>query len=98
MASTTVSPTRIDFRTTHEVKGMIEQAAAINGLTVSEFIKVTMIAKSHEILAQHEMRVLSDRDRDTFLALLEEPAQPNAALRAAAARYKRAVRDGSLIP
>ena len=77
---------------------MIEQAAAINGLTVSEFIKVTMLAKSHEVLAQHETHVLSDRDRDTFLALLEESAPPNAALRAAAVRYTKAVRDGSLIP
>jgi Protein of unknown function (DUF1778) len=31
---------------------------------------------------------LSDRDRDAFLALLENPPEPNKAFRQAAARYK----------
>ena len=31
-------------------------------------------------------------------SLLEAPAVPNAALRTAAARFKKAVKDGSLIP
>jgi hypothetical protein len=32
---------------------------------------------------------LSDRDRDLFLALLDNPPPPNKALRRAAARYKK---------
>lgn len=35
---------------------------------------------------------LSDRDRDLFLALLDRPPAPNAALRRAAAAYKKSRR------
>jgi uncharacterized protein (DUF1778 family) len=90
------STARLDLRTTPHAKALIEDAAAICGQNVSAFIEATMIAKAQDVLAQYEMRTLSDRDRDIFLALLEEPAAPNAALRAASADLKKAVTDRSL--
>ena len=92
------SSARVDFRTTQEVKSLIEQAAAVYGMNLSEFIKTTLIEKSREVLEQHQMRVLSDRDRDIFLTLLELPAAPNKALHTAALNFKKAVKDGSLQP
>ena len=89
---------RVDFRTTPEVKSLIERAAAINGNSVSDFITATVLEKSRAIIAQNETRVLSDRDRDLFLSLLDAPASPNDALRSAAADFKRAVRDRDLVP
>ena len=91
-------PARVDFRTTQEVKSLIEQAAAVNGMNLSEFIKTTLIEKSREVLERHEMRVLSDRDRDIFLELLEASPAPNEALRKAAANFKKAVKEGTLTP
>jgi len=90
------SAARVDFRTTPDQKSMIERAAAIIGMTLSEFIKVTMIEKSQEVIERNEARVLSDRDRDRFLSLLEAPSAPNAALRSAASNFRNAVEDGSL--
>jgi uncharacterized protein (DUF1778 family) len=98
MAKSTINQARVDFRTTPEVKSLIEQAAAIYGMTVSEYIKVTVVEKSRQVIAQNETRLLSDRDRDLFLGLLDAPAAPNAALRAAAADFKSAVKDKALIP
>jgi uncharacterized protein (DUF1778 family) len=38
---------------------------------------------------RHAQRILSDRDRDIFLALLAEDDQPNDALQQAARRYEQ---------
>jgi uncharacterized protein (DUF1778 family) len=67
-------------------------------MTVSEFAKSPLFQKSMQILDQSERRVLSDEDRDLFLALLNGPAGPNEPLRTAAAEFKEAVRSGTLIP
>jgi uncharacterized protein (DUF1778 family) len=98
MPAATQNQARVDFRTTPAVKSLIEQAAAINGMTVSEFIKATVVEKSREVVEQAETRVLSNRDRDAFLAILDAQAAPNTALQQAVARFGDAVRDGTLIP
>ena len=97
MATATINQARVDFRTTPEIKSLIEQAAAIYGTTVSEYIKATVIEKSREIIERNETRILSDRDRDVFLALLDSPAAPNQALLAAAAEFKNAVKGKALV-
>lgn len=98
MTPLTNSQSRVEFRATPEVKSIIEQAAAIYGVSVSEFIKSTVVEKSREVIAHNETRVLSNQDRDRFLALLDAPAAPNEALRAAAADFKRAAQSRELIP
>lgn len=89
---------RVDFRTTPEVKSLIERAAAINGNSVSDFITATVLERSREVIERNETRVISDRDRDIFLSLIDAPAAPNDALRAAAMDFKQAVKDGDLVP
>lgn len=75
---------------------MIEQAATLNGLTVTEFVTTTLIEKSREVIERSETRILTDRDRDIILSLLESPPVPGQALRKAAGQFNNAVRDGSL--
>lgn len=41
-------------------------------------------------------RILSNRARDAFLALLDADHEPNEALRAAAAEYRRGWREGDV--
>ena len=98
MATATINHARVDFRTTPEVKSLIEHAAALYGMTVSEYIKATIVEKSRQVIAQNETRILSDRDRDLFLSLMDTPTSPNAALLAAAADFGSAVKDKVLIP
>ena len=97
MSLSTSPSARVDFRTTPEMKNLIERAAIISGMTVSEFIKSVIFAKSQEIISQHETRILSDKDRDIFLALLDNPGEPNEALCGAIENFKKSVEDGSLI-
>jgi len=71
---------RINLRTSPEVKALIERAAALMGTTVSSFISQTMYETSQRVVAEQDTLTLSDRDRDAFLAALENPPKPTQAL------------------
>ncbi len=59
---------RLDFRVDTKSKRLIEQAAAVVGQSISDFAKSTLLSKARNVLRQHRETVLSDRDRDIFLA------------------------------
>lgn len=71
---------RINLRTSHEVKEMIERAASMVGATVSSFMLQNASDMARRVLAQQDSITLSDRDRDAFLKALDNPAEPNQAL------------------
>lgn len=81
---------RIDLRISSELKRLIEQAAALSGVSVSSFITETAVRRSREVIQEAQTIILSNRDRDIFLAMLEDEAgQPNAAMREAARRHRQ---------
>lgn len=59
---------------------------AINNKTELERVYFPL---PHEITEQQKTRRLSDRDRDIFLAMLNEEAEPNETLKKAAENYKQ---------
>ncbi len=77
---------RINLRTSPEAKALIERAAALMGTTVSGFMLQNAYEAAQRLLAQHETITLSNRDRDVFLAALENPPEPTEALRRLMAR------------
>jgi uncharacterized protein (DUF1778 family) len=82
-AATTVSApesARINLRTSPEAKALIERAAAIMGSTVSSFMLQNAYEAARRLVAEQEVITLSDRDRDAFLAALENPPEPTQAL------------------
>lgn len=79
---------RLDFRVSPEHKALIERAASAQGQTVSSFAIATLLKASEEAIRSGTTRTLSARDAQTFLAMLDEPGEPNAALKAAVKRYK----------
>jgi uncharacterized protein (DUF1778 family) len=81
--------TRFDFRIEPGRKEIIEQAASLLGMTLTQFAKTAMIDRAEEVVRQHTATVLSDRDRDIFLAALDADIKPNAATRRAVKRYKK---------
>ncbi|MFV0444181.1 MAG: DUF1778 domain-containing protein [Planctomycetaceae bacterium] len=79
---------RINVRLPSELKQTIEEAAAALGQTVSEFTVSTIVQEARQVLQAAQVTSLSQRDRDRFLAALNDTeAKPNAALKAAARRY-----------
>ena len=88
--STTKADARINVRLPSELKQTIEEAAAALGQSVSEFAVSTVVRESRQVRQEAQVTRLSNRDRDHLLAALEEAdALPNAALKAAAKRYRQ---------
>lgn len=89
MANVTNDP-GIDFHLPAELKTIVEQAAALRGQSVTEFALATVADNAQRVVQQYHVTELSSRDRDLFLAMLDdENAQPSDALVASAERYKK---------
>ena len=56
------------------MRSFIEQAASLQGLTLSEYAKTVLGKDARQVIEQYETRRLSDRDRDLFLDLLDASA------------------------
>ncbi|MBA3632467.1 MAG: DUF1778 domain-containing protein [Acidobacteria bacterium] len=87
----TTQAARLNFRLPPEIKERIENAALISGVTVTDFAITALAERSEEVLEKQSHRVLSDRDRDIFLAMLEDDSEPNEELKKAVEEYKRRV-------
>jgi len=89
-ASNLMNDARLSLRLPSEWKRTIEEAAAQLGLSVTDFAVATLVEDARQVLARHQATELSSRDRDLFLALLDDAdTGPNEALRAAAQRYNK---------
>ena len=82
---------RLSFRVDPAVKALIERAAQYSGETVTSYAISTLVRDARQVVQAHEMTILSDRDRDRFLELLDNPPPPNEALRRAFQRYREVV-------
>jgi uncharacterized protein (DUF1778 family) len=68
---------RIDLRVTREQKRTLARAAALSGASISSFLLRRAMDEAKEVVSRSESLLLSDRDRDRFFALLENPPRPN---------------------
>ena len=78
---------RIDARLPAETKQLIERAAAITGVTLSDFVISRAYEAATAVVREHETWALNRRDSRAFVEALLNPPEPNEALKAAAARY-----------
>lgn len=91
MPSAAKSNARLNVRLTPALKQAIEQAAAATGQTVTDYAVSTLTQAARQVVEQREVTELTNRDRDRFLALLDDSSKkPSKALRDAAARYRKA--------
>ncbi len=88
MSALPSQPARLDFRVPPEHKALIERAASVEGQTVSSFAIASLVRAAEETIQRATVRMLSARDSRNFLDMLDSDAVPNAALKAAAKRYK----------
>lgn len=96
MSMLTSHTERINFRLDQNIKQVIERAAAIRGQSLTDFAVATLEREARAVVSDHEMLVLSDKDRDAFLKALDNPPAPSENLRRAAMRYKAAARAGQV--
>jgi uncharacterized protein (DUF1778 family) len=79
---------RIEARVSIEQKKTWERAAAINGLSLTDFLKAAMQSASVEAIRNNSAIFLNERASDAFVQALLNPPVPNAAAKLAARRYK----------
>ncbi|MCI5609591.1 MAG: DUF1778 domain-containing protein [Spirochaetia bacterium] len=76
-----VKDSRVDFRVSDVQKSLLEKAAEIKHLSLSSYILTSSIKQAELDIAENEMLILSNRDRDLVMSALENPPEPNEALK-----------------
>ncbi|MGK7902386.1 MAG: DUF1778 domain-containing protein [Hormoscilla sp.] len=89
MSVTTKSKkTKIELEISSERKEMLEKAAAMTELSLNDYVVHYALVAAMEHIASHGKMVLADRDREVFMAALENPPEPNEALKAAIEKHQ----------
>jgi uncharacterized protein (DUF1778 family) len=76
----------IQIRAPAETKAMLNRAAALRGQKLSEFMLDSARRQAEEAILDQRVFFLDAKAHTAFLALLDAPAKPNAALKALMAR------------
>jgi uncharacterized protein (DUF1778 family) len=74
---------RLGIRVDRRTKEMVARAAALERRSLTDFCLTALTAAAQHTIAQHEILVLSERDRQIFFDILIRPPKPNARLRRA---------------
>lgn len=80
---------RLETRVTAEQKRLIEQAAALQGRSITDFVLSSVQDAAKRAIEEHQRLELSVRDSQAFVEALLNPPPPNDRLRETVARYRR---------
>jgi len=81
-------PERLEARIAPEKKRLIERAAELEGLSMTDFMVSKLGAAAIETIRDFETLRLQDESRAVFVAALLSPPEPNEAAKRAVALYK----------
>jgi len=90
MSAKTHVSDRFNFRIDRDKKKLVERAAAVRGQSLTDFAVMALVQEAEEVLQRERVLTLSDRDRDAFLAALDNPPKPTTKALRAAQQYKNA--------
>ncbi len=90
----TATPTRtraerLEARVTAEQKRLIEQAAALQGRSVTDFVLSSVQDAAKRAIEEHQRLELSLRDSQAFVEALLNPPAPSERLLETIARYRQ---------
>lgn len=91
MSSTTIKESRLNIRCDNRARDLLDRAAAYAHLSISEFVLSHAMASAEQVVLEHESITLKPADFQAFLAALDAPAKPNAALKRAFERHADSV-------
>jgi uncharacterized protein (DUF1778 family) len=80
---------RIEARISVEAKALIQRAVDIEGTTLTDFISKSAQAAAQNVIETSQTLKLGIEDSKAFVEAILNPAEPNEALKKAAARYKK---------
>lgn len=79
---------RLEARVTAQQKALFQQAADIEGRSLTDFMLDNLQKAAMQVIKEHNIIELSDSDSKFFVETLLKPPAPNKALTKAARRYK----------
>lgn len=80
---------RLEARVSATQKSLLQQAAALSGRTLSEFVVASAQEAARRVLAEHESIRLSREEQLAFVQALLTPSEPNTRLKRAARSYRQ---------
>ncbi len=89
----TARDARLEARVSAAQKSLLQQAAALSGRTLSEFVVASAQDAARRVIAEHESIRLSREEQLAFVQALLNPPEPNQRLKRAAKAYRQ--RTGS---
>lgn len=86
--ATAIKETRLQARLSETQKAILEQAAAIRGITLSEFVVSAAQTAAEEVIRDLRVIYLTAEGSRAFAEALLDPPAPNKALRKAFKQYR----------
>ena len=80
---------RFEARLSPSQKQLLQQAAALSGRTMSEFVVASAQEAAARVIEAHEAIRLTREEQHAFVASLLKPPMPNVRLRRGAATYRQ---------
>ena len=71
----------MEFKTSAEMKDLLSQAAALNGLDLTSFVLGPAIDKARQVLSEHATIVLNQKGQLALVDLLQSNPAPTSAMR-----------------
>ena len=87
MGSIIVKESRLNIRCDSRVRELLDKAATYSHVSVSEFVLSHALASAEKVVQANERITLKPEDFHAFLAALDAPVKPNAALKRALKRH-----------
>ncbi len=72
---------RMEFKTTVDMKALLSQAAALDGLDLTSFVLGPAIEKARKVLSEHASITLAKEGQVALVRLLAKPSPPTAAMK-----------------
>jgi uncharacterized protein (DUF1778 family) len=82
---------RIEARVTRQQKEILQRAAELSGLSLTDFLITSAQNAAEATIREHNVITLTARDSIAFAEALLTPSKPNEALHAAFERYDQEV-------
>ncbi len=92
METTNIKESRLNIRCDNRTRQLLDKAANYTHLSISEFVLSNALASAQKVVQEYESITLKPKDFEAFLAALDAPAKPNAALKRAFKRHADQVR------
>jgi uncharacterized protein (DUF1778 family) len=71
----------MEFKTTPDMKDLLSQAAALDGLDLTSFVLGSAIEKARKVLSEHASIALSKQGQAALVQMLQAKQQPTQAMK-----------------